>query len=744
MSSVTAKSRALPREIASRLGRLRSQLTRWLVVDGFSHWLAALLGLLIVDMAVDRFFKMDFAQRLIMLAGMVLFAIFYLIYRVIRPLANRPGDDALLYEVEAKNQELNESLLSGAQLARLDNLEQLGASQALTEATIQQSIAQACSLDFGLTLNQSRYRANLLLLIISLVLCGALAISTTQASFFKTWFNRNILLLDDPWPQGTYLEIVGAEGGVLVLPRGTDHRQLVQVSQDSSVTDVDVTLEIDSVSGKTVHPMKPTGRQDGREHLFVLHNVATEFRLRAAGGDDITEWVEVKLVEPPSVTELELKVIFPAYTGLSPEVLPGAGPHAVLQGSQLKVLAKFNKPLQLASLRLGEEEYQMSAVGDSDEVTEYELVLPPQGGVLSGGQYEFMLSDPAGLTSTRPSRFTIKTREDGPPKVRAELLGISGLVVPRARIPVSFNVQDEFGLTDVVLDCHWKNSDEDATRDEASSYTKQIRSFEDVQDIVRSADDVDLLDLESLKLTPGASLMLAVKARDNRPETPNSARSSEFLLRIVTEQELRDDMLRREIEQRKAFQQAYDAQLELSAELRAVAAMRPNGQTPEQFKAMREERLIGISRDQKAVGTSINAVANRFEEFLVEAKNNRLDEDEKALAGGQTIEQRFDGGIIRPIRNLDADLISLASRNLDNCRRLVDDPEPLAAAVVETGRVHAQIMAEMKRILDAMVDSENFQEVVNKLLEIKRNEMQIKTEMDKREKDEDDIFDDDK
>ena len=100
--------------------------------------------------------------------------------------------------------------------------------------------------------------------------------------------------------------------------------------------------------------------------------------------------------------------------------------------------------------------------------------------------------------------------------------------------------------------------------------------------------------------------------------------------------------------------------------------------------------------------------------------------------------------LIQPIRRLDADLIALASRNLDNCRRLVDDPQELLTAVTDTGQVHAQIMAEMKRILDAMVDSENFQEVVNKLLEIKRNEMQIKTEMDKRNKNEDDIFDDDK
>ncbi|MCH2183611.1 MAG: hypothetical protein MK108_16555 [Mariniblastus sp.] len=744
MSSATAKRRALPREISTRLSRLRSRLTRWLLVDGFSHWLAAIILVLVVDMGLDRLFKMDFAQRSIMLGVMVLFAVIYLFQRVIRPLGNRPGDDALLYEVEAKHADLKESLLSGAQLARQANLEELGASRGLTDATIQQGIEQARAIDFGTTLNQPRYRNNLILMGISAVLLLGLWVGVNQTSFFRTWFNRNILLQNDAWPQGTYLQIMGVEDGQLVLPRGSDHRQLVEVSPDSQVVDVDVTLEIDGPGGKTVHPMKPTGRRDGREHLFVLHNVATEFRLRAAGGDDLTEWVEVKLVEPPSVTQMELKSILPPYTGRGPEVLPGAGPHAVLNGSQLEIRAEFNKPLKLAALRLGEREFVMSPEGDPSDSLVYKILLPTEGDSLAGGQYEFALVDQTGLSGTRPAKFTIKTREDGPPKVRADLLGISGLVVPRARIPVAYNVSDEYGLSEILLDCNWKNSDEDAGRNQTKTHEKMIRKFDEPDKTVNSEDSVDVLDLEPLKLIPGASFMLSVVARDNRPPQANTGRSGEFLLRIVTEQELRDDMLRREIEQRKAFQQAYEAQMELAAELRAVAGMSPNGQTPEQFKAMREERLITIGRDQKAIGTSINAIANRFIEFLVEAKNNRLDEDEQALAGGQTIEQRFDGGIIQPIRRLDSDLIALASRNLDNCRRFVDDSAALMNAVTETGQVHDQILAEMKRILDAMVDSENFQEVVNKLLEIKRNEMQIKTEMDKRNKNEDDIFDDDK
>ncbi|MCH2178930.1 MAG: hypothetical protein MK106_09005 [Mariniblastus sp.] len=742
MSSTTPKS--LPREISARLSQLRSQLTRWLLVDGISHWVAVILCVLVVDMGLDRLFKMDFAQRLIMLGVMVAFASVYLVYRVIRPLSNRPGDDALLYEVEAKNLTLKESLLTGAQLARQDDLESLGASRALADATIQHSIAKAAEIDFATTLNQTRYRNNLVLLCVGGLLVAFMAITVNQNGFMKTWFHRNILLLEDQWPQATYLEIVGAQNGELVLPRGVDHRQLVQVTDESQLFDVNVSLEIDGPSGTTVHPMKPTGRQDGREHLYVLHNVATEFRMRASGGDDVTEWVSVRLVEPPSVTQLELQAVFPSYTGLAPESLPGAGPHAVLTGSQLDVGARLNKPVSEAVLRLGERRFEMKPVGDPNIATQYEIRLPANGESLSGGQYEFALTDQSGLASMRTSKFTIKTREDGPPKVRSKLLGISGLVVPRAQVPVSFSAEDEFGLEEIGLDCHWKNSDEDAVRNETQSFGKVILQLKESETTVRSIDDVEVLDLAPLQLTPGASFMLSVVARDNRPPNANVSRSNEFLLRIVTEQELRDDMLRREIEQRKAFEQAYDAQMELAAALRGVAAMKPNGQTPEQFKASREERLITIGREQKAVGTSVDAVAKRFEEFLVEAKNNRLDEDEQALAGGQTIEQRFDVGIIQPIRRMDADLIALASRNLDNCRRLIDQEQQWVSAVYETGEIQAQIMVEMKRILDAMVDSENFQEVVNKLLEIKRSELQIKSEMDKRERLEDDIFDDDK
>ena len=198
------------------------------------------------------------------------------------------------------------------------------------------------------------------------------------------------------------------------------------------------------------------------------------------------------------------------------------------------------------------------------------------------------------------------------------------------------------------------------------------------------------------------------------------------MLRVVSDEELRADLLRREIEQRKAFDQAYQVQMELSSELQAVAARLPEPDaSQDDFDAQREATFIGLVQNQKGIGTAIDRIANRFEEFLVEVKNNRLDEAENEIAPDQRIETRFDEKIIQPIRRLDQDLVSMATRNLDNCRRAVRVPDEFDQAVSQTVEIQARIMEEMKRILSAMNDSESFQEIINDILEVKRDQSQL-------------------
>jgi hypothetical protein len=735
MATVSSTSQTALQIVTKKLRHLRRRLTGWIFVRGAGRWLFIVLAILAADMVLDRFFKMDFAQRLILLIVMVAAAGVYFFGKLVRPLMKHANDDALLHEVESKNPELKENLISSWQLAREEDLQEFGFSPELAEATIASGIQKAEEINFAKSLDIPHHLQNWAILLAGLVISTGLVFGIAQTDFLRTWFNRNVLLLDDQWPQATYLEIAGVQDGRLVLPRGADHRQIVLVREDSAVTDVDVSIEVDNPGGRTVHQMKKTGKQQGREQAFVFHNVSSKFRFRASGGDDTTDWIEVDLVEPPAVISLGLRANLPEYTGIDSLDLQGAGPHAVLNGSSLRIDMTTNKSLGSAAVKLGDEVFEMQPGSQPDA---YSLTIPADE--LRGGQYEFRLQDESGLRNSRPSKFTIKIKEDQPPKVRANLLGVSGLVVPRAMLPTSYQVADEYGLKNLFFDCVWKLGSED---EEPVAKQVEVANFAGGQSPIREVKDVAVLDLLPLQLSPGASFRFSVAATDSCPASPGVGKSQEFLLRVVSDEELRADLLRREIEQRKAFEQAYEIQMELATEIQAIAAKQPSAaMTIEQFQSQREAELISLVRNQKSIGTAVARVADRFEEFLVEVKNNRLDEAENAIAPSQKIEARFDEGIIQPIRRLDQELISLATRNLDNCRRTANEDTQLNQNVDQTALIHQRVLLEMKRILDAMNDSENFQEVINDLLEIKEDSASVKSEIEKKLKPKD-IFDDD-
>lgn len=729
MSSVTSNNSSAPSVIAKQLSKLRGKLTRWLTIHGAGRWLAIVLAIIVADIFIDRFFQMDFAQRGIMLTAMVCAAAWFLYTRVLQPLMFNTSDDALVAQVEKRVGGDSEQLLSTLQLARESDLAKTGTSKALVDATIADGIKKAKSLDFSQALDLKQHQKDVTLLTGAAVVAALLAIGILATSFLGTWFSRNVLLSDAQWPQPTYLQIAGAENGSMVLPLGAKHKQIVTITEDSAVTDVIVNLEVEGVTGnRTIYPMTSTGKLDGRERVYEI-NVTNEFRFRASTSNSIqTPWVNVTYVEPPAVVDLEIVATAPAYTGLEPSVLSGGGPYAVLEGSRLAIAAKYNKPLKSAELMAVTETIPIALTADVSTPLEFSVPADPADGKeaqpLAGGEYELKLVDENGLANIRRSRFSITIKEDMAPKLRADLLGISGLVTTRAILPMSFQAADDYGLNQMWFHCRWREPED---LEDAPEKTKTV--FFDAlpnERPVTEYKDAAVLNLEPLTLPHGTSLRVTMNVEDSKPATPNQAASKEFLLRVVSDEELRSDLLRREIEQRKAFEQIYQAQLELMSAVQVVGASEmAEGMAPDKFHRALETKLLQLIRDQKGIGTSVDRIATRFEEFLVEVKNNRLDEAENALAPDQRIETRFDERIIRPIRSMDQNMISVANRNMDNCRRLSNNAVELDTAVAQTVAIQQQILEEMQLILGAMNTSENFQEIINEMLNVKASTKSI-------------------
>ncbi len=729
------------RPIARRLAGLRLRLRGWLIARGLGNWLVWVLGMLVVSMVLDRWFRFDLSQRAILLALMAGAAAWLLWRFLFRPLGQRVSDDALLLEIEDRYPQLAEALISGFQFQRDQGAASASRSPELAAAVIRDAVRRAGEVDFGSVLNQPGGRINFIRLVAGGLLAVALGIGVLSGGFLKTWFRRNLQLAGDQWPRATVLEIIGSVDGKIIIPRGLDYRQLVEVTSGSRVKIADVDLEVDQGGEKTLQRMKPTGRQDGREHVLVFHSIAEECRIRALGGDDVTEWVDLVLVEPPAVESLALSVVPPAWTGRSESPLDGPGPYAVVSGSRLKVDLMANKPLRSAGLSRDDQRVAMQS--SPDEPRRFLASLPDSaaGGEavlagVAGGQYMLRLTDDLGLANIREFGFEVRVRENQRPTVRASLLGISGLAVPNAHVPVLWSAADDFGIQSMALNCRW--FDETSP---AGSRIVPVDGFQGGPQVGDCPESVAVLELEPLGLQPGQTLRFQAMATDAALPEPLSGSGREFLIRIVTEEELLSDLLRREIEQRGVFQQAYDRQLELNSQLKeAVAALSAAADRPRAEREL-ESRLLGLYRTQRTIGTSCSAVGDRFDEFLVEVANNRLDEQNLALDPERTIQSRFENEIIQPIRQLDEILVSDAARQLDAMKRLVADSVALDTAVTGTAAIQEQILESMRTILAAMQSSENFQEAVNRLLEIRRIEQNMRKEIEKSGGANDDVFD---
>lgn len=715
----------IPASIADRLRALRGHITLWFIIDGLARVLLAALAVFAVDLLLDWTFRLDRTQR-----GVVWVLMFGVIAAVawrklLLPLTTAIGDDALLLEVERKHKDVGESIISAAQFSRISDFDRLGLSRSMVDATISHGIDEAGRIQFSNVLNGRRYVTNVILLGIAILLVVGLGVGVAMGGPLQTWFNRNLLLGDARWPQQTYLEIVGAKDGVVTLPRGENWTQLVRVTDDSTVPD-SVFIDFFPSRGRPSQSMKKLANNDFE---VAFTNVIEEFQFRARGGDAVTDLVQVKLVEPPAVTKLALTVTPPKYAGDQTEELPtGKGPYMILKGSSLSIAGVANKPLSKAALVI-------EPVAQGNEVIEptrtdlslagndkFSGQLP--AAQLVAGKYVIELTDQGGLTSKRPLSFAVSLKTDREPRfAAARLEGVSGMVVPQARVPYVAKASDDYAITRIRLGHRWRGESSDSG-DAGYSDPASLKDKLPAQAI----DVSDAFELKDLNLPAGSAITLFLEATDNDDVSgPNTGKSPDFLLRVVTEEQLRTDLLRREKEQRQEFERLLKNQEDLIVDVSALAA--ESGASAD-FTDEQRLTLMGLQKRQNLVATNTTGVANVLDAIMTEVLNNRLEEP------GGKLESRLREKIIAPMRRIAGEDVDAVVIALERSRRVAKVPADRTAALKEAEAAQAKVVATMKDILANMAKAEGYQEAINLLYELEKAQKEVlqRTEQEKKDR----------
>lgn len=701
--------------ITDRLHRLRARVTTWFLVDGFSRFFVAVVLLIGLDLLVDWLFEMDVPQRIVMLA-LVVAALIYVAWRsIVRPFRGRQlNDDALCLQVEARNANLGERLISALQFSRESDFERRGMSAAMVAATINSGVKAVDGVSFDDVLRRDRFLWNMVLLCGSLVALLAIGVGVRNWLPLQVWFDRNILLRDDvQWPQDTVFHVDGVQDGELTIPRGDDWLFVARVDPGSKVFPEAAEIEIRTGSRRRSEVMKPVPEAEGRFHferLLAAVREPFEFRIRCSSGH--TPWIPVRLIDRPAVQSLQLSAVEPKYAG--GKTVPLAADRSslyVLKGSRLLVSGTATKPLFAAEVLVDQQAIPLSVDGESFS-----------GSVdakwIDGKTYHLRLvgteslqfpnePQPRRLESNPHTRFRLRIRHDRVPKLSLKLHGIGGMVVPNATIPCEVQAEDDFAVTAARLKHEWRHRDDTEPHKGSDPLLRVNDALKDKsKQPWKALTFRHTLKLKPLEIKPGSSFSFQFEADDNDDVSgPKTGKTQLLTIRVVTEAELRDDLLRREKEQQQEFERLVGEQGKINTETAALlAAINSRKDAP--------EKLRDLMRQQVTLGKNLAAIAEKLASIVQEFRNNHLIDDENQI---KAREQK----IIAPMRELAAKSIPAAAGFLETGRRKAltqQSQEAKAArdaALGEAVKTHKAILDSMDAILANMKRTASFQEIVN-------------------------------
>lgn len=227
----------------------------------------------------------------------------------------------------------------------------------------------------------------------------------------------------------------------------------------------------------------------------------------------------------PLITNLEITLTPPAYTGLPSTSLPAAsGDFRVLPGTKVDLAGAPALPARRAEM-----------VFESKHPT---LVLEAKAGRLSVSltvkdplEYRFLLTEPSGKRRVEARSHTIELTPDQPPTIELHAPADELDVAELRRIELAYVAEDDFGLS--KLELVWTQDGVEHTKTlEPDSSTRT------------TAQHKFLWDLTEVDLVPGARATYRVDAWDNDTVSgPKRTSSKSYSLRVYSPREKHEELL---------------------------------------------------------------------------------------------------------------------------------------------------------------------------------------------------------
>ncbi len=347
-----AKGDLVQSDIRSKLNGLRLALRGRLMGEGLAWLLAALVALVFVTFAFDYLLRPDRVLRgAIMFLALV--AVGCVVYRrLVAPLRVPMDAVGLSLLIERHFGQLGDRLISAIQFSESSEKTAAPVSRVMIDRMAEQANQLARPLKFSSVIEpKGLWRISG---VAGLAIAVLLAFGIWQGDLMGLWFRRNVLLADAPWPQQTYLRVLG--GPDFTVVRGEDITIVIEVSEESSKVPSVVTLHAKLPSvGRTVDDLKCVPG-DRRRFEKVFQTVAEPFEFYVTGGDDRRDKRRphrISIVNPPMLTGVQFELEYPKYMNRKIKSFgEGVSTLTVPLGGWIHIIGRSTKDLESAGLFL--------------------------------------------------------------------------------------------------------------------------------------------------------------------------------------------------------------------------------------------------------------------------------------------------------------------------------------------------------------------------------------------------------
>jgi hypothetical protein len=581
---------------------------------------------------------------------------------------------------------------------------------------------------------------------------------------FGFWLER-IALSETPWPRRVHLEVVGfpttATGErIHKLAQDDDFELLVHASTNGYDVPKEVEIRYRLADGRrgrdalTRVGEAAASREDYQLFRYEFKHVVGNMDFDVVGGDDRVRDLHLQVVDRPELAAIELECVYPESLGRQPRRLPVTGGMRIPEGTKLTLHANSTKPLTAARVHAAKDkkETALPIAENGPHKIDYDY------GTLTADDVLLMsVTDTDGVATREPYRVSLSAVKDEVPQVAVRLSGISTAITPDAVLPVVGKITDDYSL-----DRAWYEYQIDSSPAVARPLAQQPNG----QPTLDKFDPFDTRAIDpatgkrAIELKPKQRLTLTLKAADRYnldaqqlpSKTPpaHAGSSQQFTLDVVTPADLLALLERRELALRQRFEAIYEKLTDTRNLLSRVGSdeaapkpAEPPASTPtkkteaasESDPASSAEHLLSRSRLrvsgslQNVVQSTdeVIGVAEAFDDLGEELINNRIDNsDLKARLGEQ---------IARPLHQIADQRMPQLAAQLKLVEEHIEDRAATAPELKKAIALADQLLVEMRRVLDRMLELETYNEVVSLLRDIITDQDQINKRTKEQQKD---------